>query len=106
MTTDHSKTELRDEAKCPDCPQSLGYSPEYFALNKHIGPLMWDFSEGNNAPRYKQITTFLCGREPRGPLGHDSMDAYKATEKLGILAGLPDDWATCRTCGGSGEINV
>lgn len=87
---------------CPDCPDSLGYSPEYFALNKHVGPLMWDYSEGNNE-RYKQITTFLCGQRPRGTLGHDSLDAYKATEKIGILAGLPDDWATCKTCGGSGE---
>jgi hypothetical protein len=97
-----STTPSSEPTPCPDCPESLGYTPEYFALNKHVGPLMWDWSKGNN-DNYKKITTFLCGRAPRG-LGHDTMDAYKATEKLGILAGLPRDWSTCKTCSGSGEL--
>ena len=97
---------MRDEEQptpCPDCPEHLGYTPAAFRLHKHLGPLMWD-ALALTDQQYAQITTLLAGRVPRSPFGHDSLDNYNAAHTLGVMAGLPEKWSTCPTCGGSGEI--
>ena len=85
--------------KCPHC--SGGYSASYDALKGHINALMWDRAALEDA-NIASITTFLCGRSPHAPFGHDSSDAYMAIVKLGELAGLPEEWATCSHCRGEG----
>lgn len=85
--------------KCPHCDH--GYSHTYDRVAKHLNSLFYD----NNAlkdKQYSQITTFLCGKEHRAPLGHDSHDAYVGITKLGELAGLKKGWEKCTFCNGSG----
>lgn len=94
-------TDNKQGRACPDCPESLGYAPAYWAVYQSIQWLIWNRVD---LPEYKQVTTFLCERPPRSGLGHDSLDAHRAAEKLGWLAGLPKDWATCKTCHGSGSL--
>lgn len=85
--------------ECPKC--KAGYSKSYDIVAKHLNGLMWDIEVGNNKDVVK-ITKFLCGRDHRGVLGHDSIDAWRAVRKLGELAGLPEDWQTCKHCDGTG----
>lgn len=47
-----------------------------------------------------ELTGGLAGRPPRSPFGHDCSDAYQACRKISAAAGLPEDWSTCKTCGG------
>lgn len=86
-----------------ECPGNCdgGYSASYRIIAKHLNGLMWNravISDKNGST----ITGFLCGRPPRAPFGHDSVDAYTAVKKLGELAGLPNNWHTCQVCDGSG----
>lgn len=87
-----------------ECPRRCdgGYSASYKAVSKHLDSLMWSRAVESD-PQVAAITTFLAGRAPRPPFGHDSTDAYIAVKKLGELAGLPDGWHTCQHCEGSGE---
>ncbi len=86
---------------CPDC--EAGYSNTYRLVAKHINSFVWDTDALKQSEEYCTITTFLCEREPhRFLLGHDSLDAMHAIKKLGELAGLPNGWGTCQTCGGDG----
>ena len=86
--------------KCPHC--HAGYSHSYDLLAKHINAMMWDAAVTKD-PNGAAITTFLSGRSPlRSVFGHDSTDAWSAVKRLGTLAGLPAEWATCSHCGGDG----
>lgn len=56
-----------------------------------------------NMPPGKDIIAFgtgLAGREASW-LGHDAIDRWKATKAIVRAAGLPEDYFTCKTCGGS-----
>lgn len=85
---------------CPNC--RAGYSASSDVIAKHINSLMWDRATKTDK-NVAAITAFLGGRSPdRSFLGHDSCDAWAAVKKLGELAGLPPEWATCAYCGGDG----
>ncbi len=85
--------------ECPKC--RAGYSASYDIIAKHLNSLMWDRAVLKDK-NVSAITTFLCGRAPHAPFGHDSSDAYIAVKKLGELAGLSKDWCTCAHCDGDG----
>lgn len=86
--------------ECGHCKS--GYSRSYDTVAKHVNALMWDRATKTDA-NVSAITTFLSGRAPdRSLFGHDSIDAWSAVKKLGELAGLPEDWARCASCKGSG----
>ena len=85
--------------ECPKC--KAGYSVAYKLLEKHINSMLWD-TNALKEESYAKITGFLAGRMAGGIFGHDCSDTYTAICKLGELAGLPDSWATCAYCGGSG----
>lgn len=87
-----------------DCPEGCkgGYSKAYRLMEEAVNRLMWNRDGMKNAD-YCKVTTFLAGREPAAPFGHDSMDAWAAVKKLGEMAGLPDDWHTCPVCHGHGN---
>jgi len=84
-----------------ECPAGCGggYSAAYRAVAEPINRLMW---LRDAPPAVVQITTFLAGRAPRAPVGHDSSDAWAAIDKLAKLAGLPDKWDECPVCNGTG----
>ena len=53
-----------------------------------------------------EFGTGLAGREGSF-LGHDSIDSWRATEKVIAAAGLdPDTWGYCRTCKGHGSTET
>lgn len=55
-------------------------------------------------PDIVEFGTGLADREG-GLLGHDSIDTWRATEKLIVAAGLdPNTWGICATCSGHGSI--
>ncbi len=86
--------------KCPKC--NAGYSKSYDILQSALTALMWRDDPARD-PNVAVITGFLAGRPPRPPFGHDSIDMWAACKKLGELAGLPEGWAECAHCEGSGE---
>jgi len=53
-------------------------------------------------PELVQLTDALAGRGHRSPFGHDSTDIWRAMHKIVQAADLPEDWGTCKVCGGSG----
>lgn len=90
-----------DSHKCPAC--RAGWSGAYWAISEHVNRLMWDTDNLRKYPEYAKLTEWLCGRSGlRSGLGHDSMDAWAAVDKLATLANLPDDWERCPVCNGSG----
>lgn len=53
-------------------------------------------------PALAELTGGLAGRATCSPFGHDSIDAWSACKAIIKAAGLPEDWSTCKTCGGDG----
>lgn len=53
-----------------------------------------------------ELTTGLAGRSPNRPFGHDSIDAWVATQKIIEAAGLDDKtWGICNECKGKGSFS-
>lgn len=85
--------------QCPDC--EAGYSDAYELVAKALRGLMWDHKISTH-PVAGKITEYLAGRPGDSPFGHDSVDHWSAVKKLAELAGLPEGWDRCTTCGGHG----
>lgn len=91
---------MSEHRECTDC-QGSGESRAYRLVKGPVGKLLW--GDAAKDPAASRITGYLAGRAPREPIGHDSLDQWNAVEWLGELAGLPDHWEACPTCGGSGD---
>jgi hypothetical protein len=50
-------------------------------------------------PHMEELTAGLAGRRCSF-LGHDALDRWQAIKTIIKAAGLPEDWGTCKTCGG------
>lgn len=62
-------------------------------------------AEGEPSAAFADLTARLAGRPPRGPLGHDAIDRWAATNAILTAAGLnPKEWGLCPTCKGEGEV--
>jgi hypothetical protein len=86
--------------ECDDC--EAGWSRTHDRIAKYIRPLIWD-RDLKDDPMMRRVAEFLTGRPYEyGLFGYDSIAASNAVDKIGHLAGLPDDWRTCPTCGGDG----
>lgn len=64
----------------------------------------WGWGGGGMRPSV-DIAEFglgLAGRRDNSPFGHDSSDAWRATDKIIKAAGLSEEWGRCPTCEGQG----
>ena len=58
------------------------------------------------SPDIREFGTGLAGRAGSF-IGHDSIDGWRATEKIIRAAGLdPETWGYCARCGGKGDIGT
>lgn len=55
--------------------------------------------------KWAELSGALAGRMPEPPFGHDSSDRWRVESALIKAAGLPEDWARCKDCDGTGESN-
>jgi hypothetical protein len=80
------------------------------AMGRPLHPYLQDIGhysrDGRPSADIAEFGTGLAGREG-GPVGHDAIDRWRATEKLITAAGLdPDVWGICPTCAGHGSVEV
>jgi hypothetical protein len=101
--------------KCPDCENGSTADAEWLGALVHLiliagengargrlHPWLGEIALRPRAlptPEMAKLTAGLAGRE-MSPFGHDGCDRWKATAAIVKAAGLPDDWGTCKTCGG------
>lgn len=51
-----------------------------------------------------EFAAVLAGSPPDGLFGYGSSGHWRATDAVVKAAGLPENWGTCPTCAGSGEV--
>jgi hypothetical protein len=62
----------------------------------------WGGADTRPSPDIAELGLGLAGRRDSGPFGHDSIDAWRATEKIISAAGLDTNWGRCPACEGQG----
>lgn len=98
---------------CPDCEHGATKSGEALehlvhlilvagsdSLRGMVHPWIVDAGVSDVGDTMYELTSGLSERPCHRPLGHDAIDRWTATKNIIKAAGLPEDWATCKTCNG------
>lgn len=91
---------LGDDARFEDAPKS----PSRMFPHPYLMSILATACVSETPRMTKELTrvsTFLAGRKP-SIMGHDGLDGYSATLKIGKLAGLKKGWHVCSVCKGTG----
>lgn len=105
--------------KCPDCENGSTVDADWLSAVVHLIMMLREPDRRHGlhpwlqvlpfrprAPptkRAEELTSGLAGRAPSGIIGHDAIDNWQAVKAIVKAAGLPEDWGTCKTCGGDNQ---